>query len=751
MYYLISDAVVGTLILIVLIYLLLRIYNIKLADLFSLDGIHQMYAQKPWLIYLLLVIVIYVSFIIYNSICCNNDIDYTIYNDNNNNNNNMRHVERFIINNNISTSRGFISFDTFYNLYVMGDNSDVTIPDVTMPDITMPDITLPEIIPESVSESESEVEAEAEIKSEPIFEIIFNPLSSIHSETEVETEVESEIKIKPVCDCLTLCNHKAPIETVPKTNEITTQATSNRVIIFRTNIDGANYYLFMDSPLEDTATRQDLMYRKNNLLQPRNEADDASICRISGNVVRYVGPALIREDLLMENYKHFLQTACSVVQKEVMYKKQEASVSHGNKKCSNLLNNDNIDNIDNDVNTNIVNIINNIDNIDNDVNTNIVNTNATHPNVNVNVTNAGDMTQAQKILHKTIYPRYLQHFYVTQHSTSDEQVDSSVLLQIPNETLSSTTLASLPATSSILPSTLTAPIASLQQPHIPPARQHIMERSKFTEPYFYRFNAIIADQTENILDTTTSLPYTLSATKSFSPFTILRKKKIITNTVDDNGIEKANITEVDILNDKKFICGVRSIGVPDKYASIFVETKLTLSDQVSKISHNHNVDSETESQILKIRDTLDRVILKGYNNTNINNMETLVNLYVYGDIKNSNNVPITNVKYYIARLDTYTDPVAEAIAAGNTNINTTNNATTSILKDMYKNKPRMYPVGLIPHDYIQCNTVLDKTGILSNTLEINSACNGITYIDGVDYSDARKIDFEVISVILNPL
>jgi len=117
-------------------------------------------------------------------------------------------------------------------------------------------------------------------------------------------------------------------------------------------------------------------------------------------------------------------------------------------------------------------------------------------------------------------------------------------------------------------------------------------------------------------------------------------------------------------------------------------------------------------------------------------MDPMVNLYFLGNFRNTSGV-LSNVKCWFAKLDAYKDPTIQSDPSV---ISTDPSADP---KSPYFGKPKTYPVGIIPADYKQCNTHKDGS--------IDTYCRGNTYVNGVDYSDARKINFEVASVQLNPM
>jgi len=404
---------------------------------------------------------------------------------------------------------------------------------------------------------------------------------------------------------------------------------SDKVMIFRTNINGINYYLVMDSMLE-----QNLPYRTMFINQDPKFADKAALCKIvTGNdTERYVCPVLLREDLLDSEYRNFVDRAFTDVKQAVDIKKA-------------------------------LNIV---------------------EKRNVYIDTDSAKTEAQQVLGRDIYPRFIHHFNMVRRTPSFEpQTIFDIIDSVESET---------------------------ETPPIPNA-------------YCYIMSGFVRDQLTNIVKFTTESPYILNLSANFSPFTILRQRDVV--TIDPNvpeGTTKVIEYNTDIINDRKFVCGVQTLK-SIKYCEFYATTVTPSIDQLDSVTTMNKPPSDLPS---KSNDTF---ILTGRNNTDIEQLLPNVNLYVLGDFKNSNNVPFNNVKCWLARLDTYVDP-----------------NMTDVIEDEsspYYMKPKIYSVGIIPDDYKQCRTMPDNT--------IDSYCIGDTYINGVDYSDARRLNFEVATVKLNSI
>jgi len=376
-------------------------------------------------------------------------------------------------------------------------------------------------------------------------------------------------------------------------------------------------------------------YRPINNDQPREYADQAAICRIGDSSTKYIAPTLIREDLLTNEYKQYINNAFSTVTKSVDAQK----------------------------NTNITN--------------------------NSQNSTYGEFTDAEMILHKTIYPRYIHHFFVARWLT------------------------------------------------IEPNNSNILCTQQKQKPY-YKFSGITREQSVNVFNESNEIPYFLTVTKSFAPDIILREQPIIESVkIIAPGITQKVTKDVPIINDKKFICGVQTIGLlSDNFYNIYVETVTPQLDQIPILNLNtnctKNIDAVKSELLPKIDDS---IIFTGKNNTNITYLDPKVNLYFLSDFNSPNTMTntmtntVTNNKYWFARLDSYKDPL---------NLDYSNDPTSP-----YYGKPKTYPVGIIPADYIQCTTIKDGM--------IYFPCKSNLYINGIDYSDARKIEFEVASVQLNPI
>jgi len=312
-------------------------------------------------------------------------------------------------------------------------------------------------------------------------------------------------------------------------------------------------------------------------------------------------------------------------------------------------------------------------------------------------------TDAQKVLQQDVLPRYIHHL--------------NMIRQIPV----------------IQPLTLSDVIVAESQykHHLNQSEQleqlDQLEQSEQVRPqgkYCYTVGGYLKEQTSDITKLNTESPYMINLSRSFSPYTALRQEEII----GPNNSKKM----IDIVNDKKFACATQTIDVL-KYSEFFASTVTPSIDNTD----NTIIPTKpimTENTKPQINNTF---ILTGKNNSNIVQLNPVVNFYALCDFKNANQVAFNNVKCWMARLDSYTDPSLSTLP-GVVSSDPYNDKSSP-----YYMKPRIYNIGIIPDDYKQCNTLPDGT--------IDTFCRGNKYINDVDYSDARKIDFEVITVQLNPI
>lgn len=261
------------------------------------------------------------------------------------------------------------------------------------------------------------------------------------------------------------------------------------------------------------------------------------------------------------------------------------------------------------------------------------------------------------------------------------------------------------------------------KPHI---MQHVdqLDQMNLQSKYCYTIGGYLKEQTTDIIKLNTESPYMINLSKSFSPFTALRQEEIL----GPNNSKQM----IDIVNDKKFACATQTIDVL-KYSEFFSSTVTPSIDTADNVI----VPTKpimSENMTAQINNTF---ILTGKNNSNIVQLNPVVNFYALCDFKNNNQVAFNNVKCWMARLDTYTDPSLMPMP-GVVSSDPYNDKSSP-----YYMKPKIYNIGIIPDDYKQCNTLPDGT--------IDTLCRGNKYINNVDYSDARKIDFEVITVQLNSI
>lgn len=488
---------------------------------------------------------------------------------------------------------------------------------------------------------------------------------------------------------------------------ITFTVPNNRVMVLRTDINGIKYYLVMYSLLES-----DIPYRKTNLYQDKQYADKAALCKIGGTTDIYVCPVLLREDLLDQEYRTFVDSAYAEVAKAVQ--------------IQNVLNNINKSKVHQ-------NITNKTTPVKSESFTPSVSVAESQPQL---LQKQSDMsiktptkTEAQQILKIDILPRYIHHFTMIRQAPSLESlVLSDVIKSRPKSTSESASELELrPETGTI---------------------------NNKSEKDCYTMSAYLKDQLSDITKLNTQSPYVFNLSKNFSPFTTLRQEAILKSGKNKNNSSEMIVTSetmVDIVNDRKFVCATQSIDVL-KYSDFFaatittpiddtnvsVVTSSTMSSTTSSNSKSSTESEPTSKQVIKIKPRIDdSYIYTGKNNSRIIMLDPKVNLYVLGDFKTSNQVAVNNVKCWLARLDTYVDPTI------NTGSELLSNDPYNDKTSPYYMKPRIYNIGIIPDDYKQCTTLPDGT--------IDSFCRGDKYINGVDYSDARKIDFEMATVQLNSI
>jgi hypothetical protein len=589
------NPVVGILILLTLLYVLLRVNNIDITEIFAPGRFTEIYTENPLIIIVTISVIVYTSYVIYRTLT-NSSEKYQDYREKFGNINSRSIV---VSNQNtVTPEKQNMSFDRFYQTFIM--------------------VKTVELVPNNFTESElSNVESE---------------MYSYYSESEINSR-----------------------------EKVTYLVPNNKVIIFRTSIDGIKYYLVMDSILE-----QNLPYRKTNMFQNVEYADKAAICKIGGITDRYVSPILLREDLLDQDYKSFIDKAFSSVSQAIEIKKALDNINNGNSQT-------------------------------------IVSRMETSNTPN-------NKTMAQNILQYEILPRFIHHFSMIRHVPSTESLSLSDVIS--------------------------------SESYI--QNREEQQNKQMPEKYCYTMGGYLKDQLSDITQLNTESQYMVNLSKNFSPYTEVRKEEILSiNNNPTSETTKINKEFIDIVNDRKFVCSSQTIDVV-KYSEIYATTVTPSIDMVDNIvvsldgssnsSLGETVNSEGK-QTMKPKIS-DAFILEGKNNTKIIHLDPNVNLYVLGDFKDVNNVATNNIKCWFARLDSYVDPT----------INTSSVISTDTYNDKmnpYYMKPKMYNVGIIPDDYKQCRTLPDGS--------IDSYCRGDKYINGVDYSDARKIDFEVVTVQLNSI
>ena len=215
----------------------------------------------------------------------------------------------------------------------------------------------------------------------------------------------------------------------------------------------------------------------------------------------------------------------------------------------------------------------------------------------------------------------------------------------------------------------------------------------------YIIEGLVKSQTTDIFNTMYQKGHALSGLRSFSPYTTVRTKKIYDRTLNE-------FNDVDILDDKKFMCTTQDQLTTNE--DIFFET---LPLEKMRLSVPENYASNT---------------LYGLNGSHIHKTGLMSNLYI---INNRND---KKEKFYLAWLRDYTDP---SIDPKDTSVD----KNTTVYDEI---SPRIIPVGLIPERYYECVTAEDGT---------NKCGHDSHHTDGVDYSDARLLQVEIIAVNLSPL
>ncbi|VBB18532.1 hypothetical protein YASMINEVIRUS_995 [Yasminevirus sp. GU-2018] len=694
-YYPTENPVVGTLILLTLLYVLLRVNKIDIADFFSSDRFIRVYNENPIVVIITIAVVVYSSYSIYVGISSRleNLISERFDSSQQGTQSGTQNGSGPIID---QTEKQFMSFDKFYQTFVM-----TTI--------------VEEVLEESSSLSESE-----------------------HS-SESESEHESEHPMK----------HQVTKLTVP----------DNRFIVLRTTIDGVKYYLVMDSFME-----QDLLYKKTTL-HTKNDSDKAGICGAGPGSTNFVVPVLMREDLLDGEYKAYVtrafgdvakavatQTALDAVNQKMLQNKSVVGGSGGyavdstgtriegfgdilapliggsKSVISDVKPSESSDSESESSQTLIDNITNSSSEDEHPGHLNGLlseheSEGGTIQNVKQQLNDG--KTDAQRVLKQTILPRYTHHLTMIRKTPTRDVVAKSLADVIGNSTVSTSESESESEEHHNKGDHKHKPIVDVPNPDKP----------------CYVLAGVTKEQTSDVQRLPSEAPYAIDLTRNFSPFTIPRQR--LESTYDTVGIKKSTVVTkmTKIEDDKKFVCGVQRSS-QTKFSDVYAVTVTPSIDQLDKVSvSGSNTSSNGENNSAPKADMVDDTFLYyGRNNTNVVHMEPVVNLYVLGDFKNKNNVPAENVKCWLARLDGYTDPTLQD----------TNKKSGVMITDPYNdsksayyNKPRFYPVGIIPDDYKQCNATKPDSP--------ESACIGKRYINGVDYSDARRIDFEVATVQLNPL
>lgn len=587
----------------------------------------------------------------------------------------------------------------------------------------------------------------------------------------------------------------------------------NRFMIFRTDINGIKYYLIMDSMLQ-----QQLPYRQVNIDQPREYADQAAICKIDGLTAQYIAPTLIREDLLTNEYKQYIDKAFSTVStavdtqkalaivkaQNVLSEEQSSSSSDAESttehfgsflnsvvtKGQQLVTGGSSNSVTSPVPTSVTTVttpttefvpnpsafpaVTGLSQVEIETpptsrgfisgsTLNPVITNTTKPALldlaNGSPASGNKLTDAQTILQKTIYPRYIHHFFVSRMVNTGSSSTIPTLLDViggtkpkPNDvqkcgcgvTGEDHHHGEYHAEHHNYGEMNYGEMHQRQNnPHVNDKPAVHVNTIPSTVDLYYRFSAMTRDQVADTLNMPNKTPFSLTVTKSFAPGTLLRKRTVTESVkVIKPGTTQKVTKDVPIINDKKFICGVQPAGiVPDNFYNIYVDTVTPQLDQIDAVIPTTSLPAKTQESKQEYGQEMeprvdDTILFTGKNNTNVTHMEPTVNLYFYGDFRSSSGV-LSNVKCWFAKLDTYTDPTATVSSS------VVSSDPSTDPRSPYFGLPKTYPVGIIPADYKQCNTTQDG--------KINTYCRGNTYVNGVDYSDARKICFEVASVQLNAM
>lgn len=434
----------------------------------------------------------------------------------------------------------------------------------------------------------------------------------------------------------------------------------NTYMIFSTTINDIKYYMIMHSSNENN-----LPYRKLNIDQNPLYADKPFLC---GDTT-FVYPVLIREDLLNREYREFVDDKFKSVNLDFATKKALYKVKKENPDL--FIENFSLSSL------NPINLFKSSD------------------------------SEYDQIKKNVVYPRFIHHFYVQQTVPSIESKNISLLDVMNSPVVENNNTSELVYESietGIQEHIMEEEIGNVT---IENFNTNLLNKKTQTKQKCYIISGETREQVKNGDKTN---PYILDLSKNFNPYTIHRKQEILTK----NGELKRE--QIDIINDNKFVCGIRQIGALTKYSNFYAVTKTPQLEQLDKHRNNKLISEESKLN--------DKYVFEGRDNMNVSHLDPFVNLYVLGDFKNANNVPFDNVKCWLARLDTYDDP------------DNIDNDKSSKYYGSYK----MYPIGIVPDDYNQCQTIDNK---------IDTYCRGTKYINGVDYSDARKIDFELSTVKLN--
>lgn len=557
-----GSIVVGTLILLTLLYILLKINKIEISDVFTSVGFMKLYNEKPLVLFTSLAVIAFVAYGIYMTIRKTiegmDTDDYNGYKD-------VHDVNKICSN---LDGMKYMSFDMFYQTYIIKPSKENINQYVISPDSFM---------------------------------------------------------------------------------------------VFRTQINGMYYYLTTESIIE-----QNLPYKNNNLYQNNKDSDRPELCAV-GLTGAYVVPVLMREDLLQEEYKQFLNRGHDQMNKEVIAQKAIT----GNLPAKIVEQFGDLDSMDSPKDSVNSSIDSSKDSIGSDSSKDVK-----------TVVEPPIMTEVQKTLNKTIYPRYAHHFSLTR--------------RIPVES----------------------------------SNQNTNQNDRETRYYApcYGISGLTKDQTADISNIPQQVPYTMNLNANFSPFTVLRKREITeiqegTSLTDINLIKR----EVEVISDKKFVCSTQRPEI-SKYGNFYAETTPILLGQHDQIKINDVGGVQKINMIPSKTTDLDNMALKGIDNDVIK-MAHKINLYIYGDFKKQDSSMHRDIKCWLSYLNGFTDP--------------TNVKTSGTVDDDNRENPKYIPIGILPDDYnIECRKFNDGS--------YESKCIGRKYIDNIDYSDAKKITFEVIVVKTKP-